>query len=309
MTTHSASYQIVHGNGAPVAISPNNTWYIDDVTNALYLCESGVWQQVSGGGGAVVGANPTATGSNVAVNGAAATFMRSDAAPAIQLGSATLFGLAKADGITITAAGGVFSSVGGAASGNPSAVIGVTAVNGVAATFLRSDAAQALAAGSVFAGPRSLVYVLGNSNIQHSHTGDVAETLLFSVKIPANTLGANGGWRLTYIASNTGAGSVAITTRYGATNDVAGTSMNVFTMGVGAKNTGLNMFGAFNRNATNAQIGVRPIVGGTNALSPLVMAIDTTLDSYVVVSAQLTNAGDTVACEMFLLEFIPGGGN
>lgn len=56
-------------------------------------------------------ANPTATASNVAVNGTATTFMRSDASPAIQLASSALFGLVKADGSTTAISGGVISSI------------------------------------------------------------------------------------------------------------------------------------------------------------------------------------------------------
>lgn len=58
-------------------------------------------------------ANPTATASDTAVNGSASTFMRSDAAPAIQKASNTVFGLVKVDGTTITATGGVISAAGG----------------------------------------------------------------------------------------------------------------------------------------------------------------------------------------------------
>lgn len=63
--------------------------------------------------GGSTGANPTATASDVAVNGAATTFMRSDGAPAVQKASAAQFGLVKVDGTTITAAAGVISAVGG----------------------------------------------------------------------------------------------------------------------------------------------------------------------------------------------------
>ena len=47
-------------------------------------------------------ANPTATAGPTAINGIAGTFMRSDAAPAIQKGSASQLGIVKPDGITIT---------------------------------------------------------------------------------------------------------------------------------------------------------------------------------------------------------------
>lgn len=55
------------------------------------------------------GANPTATASDVAVNGSATTFMRSDGAPAVQKCSSSVFGLCKVDGTTISATSGVIS--------------------------------------------------------------------------------------------------------------------------------------------------------------------------------------------------------
>ena len=62
----------------------------------------------SGGGGTP--ANPTATASDTAVNGSATTYMRSDAAPAVQKTSSSQFGLAKVDNQTIVAASGVIST-------------------------------------------------------------------------------------------------------------------------------------------------------------------------------------------------------
>jgi hypothetical protein len=76
--------------------------------------------QPGGGGGGSSGANPTATASDTAVNGVATTFMRSDAAPAVQKASASQFGLVKVDGTTITASGGVISSSGGGGGGSGS---------------------------------------------------------------------------------------------------------------------------------------------------------------------------------------------
>src|SRR5579863_3059171 len=90
-------------------------------------------------------ANPTATAGPVAVNGSAATFMRSDAAPAVQKGSNAQFGVVEGDSTTITIVGGVVSSLVSAPAGaNPTATAGPVAVNGSAATFMRSDAAPAV---------------------------------------------------------------------------------------------------------------------------------------------------------------------
>lgn len=55
-------------------------------------------------------ANPTATGSDAAVNGSATTFMRSDAAPAIQKCSNTVFGLTKVDNVTLQAVVGLIGT-------------------------------------------------------------------------------------------------------------------------------------------------------------------------------------------------------
>lgn len=62
------------------------------------------------GGSGSTGANPTATAGDVAVNGVATTFMRSDGAPAIQKGSSSVFGIVQVDNTTITASSGVISA-------------------------------------------------------------------------------------------------------------------------------------------------------------------------------------------------------
>lgn len=93
------------------------------------------------------GANPTATAGPTVINGTATTFMRSDAAPAIQLGSNTQKGLLQVDGTTITATSGVITATyPGSFSGfaNPTASIGLTTVNGTATTAMRSNAAPSL---------------------------------------------------------------------------------------------------------------------------------------------------------------------
>lgn len=82
-------------------------------TSGQYLKTQGVGNDVAWDGGT---ANPTATASDTAVNGVATTFMRSDAAPAVQKTSSSQFGLCKVDNVTITASSGVITSVGGAAT-------------------------------------------------------------------------------------------------------------------------------------------------------------------------------------------------
>lgn len=106
-------------------------------------------------------ANPSASVGLAAVNGSASTYMRSDAAPALsQAIVPTWSGLhtfTLAPKVSAFAGGGSLmvttDNVGqlgtqaiptGATGANPSATIGLSAVNGAAATFLRSDGAPAL---------------------------------------------------------------------------------------------------------------------------------------------------------------------
>lgn len=71
----------------------------------------------SGGGGSCTLANPTATAGPTAVNGSAGTCMRSDGAPAIQLGTNAQLGLAEGDGLTIGLVSGVASTLGQVVAG------------------------------------------------------------------------------------------------------------------------------------------------------------------------------------------------
>lgn len=95
----------------------------------------------SGKGTSSSGANPSATGSDVAVNGSASTFMRSDGAPPIQKGSNAQFGLAEGDGASIDLTAGVVSRR--ALTGD------VTASAGSGATTLAAGSASNLNSGTL----------------------------------------------------------------------------------------------------------------------------------------------------------------
>jgi hypothetical protein len=116
---------------------------IVQVDGTTITAASGVISAVGGGGGPTA-ANPTATASDVAANGTATTFMRSDAAPAVQKATTGQFGLVKPDGTTVTVSAGVISAANGSSPANPTATASDVAVNGTATTFMRSDAAPAI---------------------------------------------------------------------------------------------------------------------------------------------------------------------
>ncbi len=80
-------------------------------SSSTFLRGDGTW---AAAGGATF-ANPSATAGPTATNGSATTAMRSDAAPAIQLGSASQKGIVQVDGTSIIDNGsGIISAVGAA---------------------------------------------------------------------------------------------------------------------------------------------------------------------------------------------------
>ncbi len=107
---------ITIGSGPPPAnpAPTDGAQYADTSTNpyTLYVGGAGVWNLAGSSG-----ANPTAVAGDVAINGSASTYMRSDAAPAIQKASSSQFGIVKVDGTTITETGGVISAAGGSGVG------------------------------------------------------------------------------------------------------------------------------------------------------------------------------------------------
>ncbi len=201
------------------------TWTIDPNTNAI--------TGTTGSGGGLSGANPTASVGLAAVNGAAITYMRSDAAPALSqaitptwtalhtfTGGITVSGTTTIDGYTLTLTGN--ASIQGTNTGdqvipagaNPAASVGLAAVNGIATSFMRSDAAPALSqaitptwtALHTFAGGLTVNGSGGNSTLTLTGSG------AYSSVLAANAAGG-GQFALTINGSN----ALLITTALAAT--------------------------------------------------------------------------------------------
>ena len=114
-----------------------------------------------------VGANPSASVGLAASNGSAVTFLRSDGAPALSQAITPTWSALHTFGAGLTVSAGAVTlnthtltlsanaTVGGTNTGdqvvpvgaNPSATIGLAAVNGTAATWMTSDSAPALSQG------------------------------------------------------------------------------------------------------------------------------------------------------------------
>jgi hypothetical protein len=87
---------------APLAPADGDIWA---TTGGLYVRINGA--TVGPVNSSAVGANPTATAGPSAINGSASTFMRSDAAPAVQSGTNAVQGIVRGDGTTISCTAGV----------------------------------------------------------------------------------------------------------------------------------------------------------------------------------------------------------
>lgn len=94
--------------GVPVSGSPANndcTKFVVSGGNVKSITTTGTACATGG----ITPANPAATAGPNAINGSATTYMRSDAAPAVQLASTSVFGIVEADGSGLCITMGVIS--------------------------------------------------------------------------------------------------------------------------------------------------------------------------------------------------------
>lgn len=149
---------------------------------------------------------------------------------------------------------------------------------------------------------------LGEVNTQQSHTGDTNETVLASIAITGNVMGVNGTLCVNMLGSCTGsANSKTFKIRFGSTNNTSGTAY----LSQSTSNSANVSFAPApwciaNRNATNSQVGDNNPAAGFGSGSIVTSSIDTTATTYIVVTGQLTNTGETIACERLSVTLIPG---
>lgn len=148
------------------------------------------------------------------------------------------------------------------------------------------------------------VTILGASAVAVTVTGTLTETVLGTVTVPADAMGPNGTLRVTTVWSTTNSGNnktprvrlggIGGTTFHGP----ALTTSSIYV----AENT------ITNRNATNSQIGGFNAASsgsyGTAGASPTTGTIDTTIANTIVFTGQLTNTGESIVLEKYLVELI-----
>jgi hypothetical protein len=149
-------------------------------------------------------------------------------------------------------------------------------------------------------------YVLGQSAVQVSHTGDLNETVLATITIPAGAIGANGRVEVKTRWSRTNGGSPGlITTRakLGGTSlfapNVATTVTNFrFDLEIANRNSQASQFTSAVSFTSNGVNGGQ--INGT-------ATVDTSTNADITITGQLTNAGDTITLESYQVILYPHG--
>jgi hypothetical protein len=177
------------------------------------------------------GANPTGTAGSAAVNGSATTFMRSDGAPAIALGSSSTFGLVKVDNTTITASGGVITATAGGSgctiSGAAGAVFNTgssTCTTNVDITMTAGGAAPQLILGANTA-TLGAIKMFGNTSGDLTINPPAVAGTASKITFPAGITDFSGTGGTSQFVKQASAGA-ALTVAQPAFTDISGTATN-----------------------------------------------------------------------------------
>lgn len=146
--------------------------------------------------------------------------------------------------------------------------------------------------------------VIAKSGAAVSHTGDLTETVLATIAIPANALGANGVLRVTSIWGLTSSANVkSIRARIGGSG-VSGSVIMAQTALTAVANVRVDTL-LINANSTSAQVVENTFPRGTDLLvtdNYTTSAVDMTAAQNLVFSGQLANTGETITLLGYIVE-------
>lgn len=148
-------------------------------------------------------------------------------------------------------------------------------------------------------------YVIAASAVPISVTGTLSNTLLTSVLIPANTMGANGMLRITHRWSYTNSANAKLfAVRFNGSAVVGGTSF--FATSQTTTATGRYQTVIENNNATNSQSGPAANFSGfgQSASAAITSARDTTQNQYLVFDATLADVTETITLTSYIVEVL-----
>jgi hypothetical protein len=145
-------------------------------------------------------------------------------------------------------------------------------------------------------------YVLDQSAVQVSHTGDTNEFTFATITLPANAMGANGQIEIRALfTNNNSAGSKTGRIKFGGTTIFSNATTTTLTEQI--------IGFVANRNATNSQIA--PATGsfgtGTGTSAVTTMAIDTTAAVTILLTGQLGTGTDSIVLERYQVTVYPKG--
>jgi len=143
------------------------------------------------------------------------------------------------------------------------------------------------------------VYVVGQSAVAVSHTGDANEFTFATITVPAKSMGPNGRVRITTLWTHANsANNKALKIKFGSTT--------YKTIVDAASATDRFQAEIANRNATNSQVGSASDSGGFGTSTNAVVTSneDTTANVTIAITGQLATSTETIVLESYLVELM-----